>query len=61
MYMYLSFEQRKKFNEWAEKKVVPQTAIGGAYTYCFTPTEIGTIVKVIDWEGDEIDLTDDNF
>jgi hypothetical protein len=33
-------------------------AIGGAYTWCFTPTGIGTVVKVRCSCGEELDLTD---
>ena len=33
-------------------------AIGGAYTYCFTPTGIGTVTKIQCSCGDNLDLTD---
>lgn len=33
-------------------------AIGGAFTYSFTPTSLGVIVKVTHVDGGEIDLTD---
>lgn len=37
-------------------------AIGGAYTYRFTPTSLGTVVKVKCDCGEEIDVTDyDNW
>lgn len=32
-------------------------AIGGSLTYCFTPTGLGTIIKVKCSCGDEIDVT----
>lgn len=32
-------------------------AIGGCLTYCFTPTGIGTVIKVRHASGKEIDLT----
>ena len=59
---YLSLRKQKKMNEmllklldehqliklynW-EKKFKPSTAaIGGEFTYCFTPTGLGIIIKV---------------
>jgi len=34
-------------------------AVGGALTYMFTPTNLGTVVKVEDgFTGEKIDLTD---
>ena len=33
-------------------------AIGGAYTWCFTPTNIGTVVKIKCSCGEELNLTD---
>jgi hypothetical protein len=36
------------------------TVEGGAFTYCFTPTSIGTLVIVKHVFGKEIDLTDFN-
>jgi len=58
----LSAEQLRKFKEWSKGKFLPQTAIGGAYTICFTPTGLGDIVEVRCVDGTKIDLTDyDNF
>lgn len=63
----LSKEQMTKFNKWRKAKnkkngEVYVGAIGGAYTFCFTPTGIGTIEKVICADGTELDLTDiDNW
>jgi len=58
----LSPEQMEKFNEWIKNKVVPPTTLGGAYTFCFTPTGLGDIVEVRCVDGTKIDLTDyDNF
>jgi hypothetical protein len=34
------------------------TVVGGAFTYCFTPTSIGTVITVQHVFGKEIDLTD---
>jgi hypothetical protein len=54
----LSAEQVKKFKEWKKDKVLPQTAIGGAYTICFTPTGLGDIVEVRCVDGTSLSLTD---
>ena len=56
-------EQHKKLRKW--KNSLPKSGsatIGGAYTYEFTPTGIGTFIKVRRFDGHEIDLTtDDKF
>jgi hypothetical protein len=59
----LSPEQMEKFEKWRkEKGEVYVGAIGGAYTFCFTPTGLGTIEVVKCADGTELDLTDyDNF
>lgn len=54
----LSAKQVKKFKEWKKDKVLPQTAIGGAYTVCFTPTGLGDIVEVRCVDGTSLSLTD---
>ena len=54
----LSVEQVKKFKEWKKDKVLPSTAIGGAYTVCFTPTGLGDIVEVRCVDGTSLSLTD---
>lgn len=59
----LTAEQMKKFDKWRKKKnkkngEVYVGAIGGAYTFCFTPTGIGTAEKVTCADGTELDLTD---
>lgn len=58
----LDKDQLDKLNEW-QKTVIEKakdiTAIGGRFTYSFTPTGIGEVVKVKDWiTNEEIDLTD---
>ena len=58
----LDEEQTKKFLEW--RKTLPKRdsgAIGGAYTFSFTPTGLGTIVEVSYFKNHKIDLTDDNW
>ncbi len=49
-----------KVEEWSRKhKQVYTGAIGGRYTYSFTPTGLGTIVKIHDPITDEtLDVTD---
>ena len=55
----LSVEQHKKYDEWRkEKGKVYVGAIGGAYTFCFTPTGLGDIVEVKCADGTKLDLTD---
>ena len=57
----ISPEEWKKFDEWVKTKDLKSYtgAIGGRWTYSFTPTNLGTIVKVKDQLlGDEIDITD---
>lgn len=59
----LSAEQYKKYDEWRKEKnkkkgEVYVGAVGGAYSFCFTPTGIGTLVKVTCADGTELDLTE---
>ena len=57
----LTTEEYKKFQEWKSQKdpKVYTGAIGGRFTFHFTPTSLGCIVKVSDSvDKDEIDLTD---
>ncbi len=57
----LDEEQTTKFDKWRKEKkdTLPQAAIGGAYSYIFTPTGIGTIVVVECVDGTKLDLTKD--
>jgi hypothetical protein len=48
----------KKARAWMDAHItkhVIQSAI--AYTWCFTPTEIGTVIKIKCSCGEELDLT----
>jgi hypothetical protein len=59
----LTAEQMKKFDTWRIEKnkkngPVDVGAIGGAYTFCFTPTGFGTMEYVTCADGTKIDLTD---
>ena len=53
--------QIKKLQEWASSykcTINDEGAIGGKFTYTFTPNNIGTVEKVICACGQEIDITD---
>jgi hypothetical protein len=56
----LTETQETQFQEWrATRKKAPNTAIGGRYSFVFTPTSLGNTVKVLDTVyGDELELTD---
>jgi len=59
----LSIEQHKQYDEWRKEKnkkegEVYVGAIGGAYSFCFTPTGLGTMVVVKCADGTELDLTE---
>jgi hypothetical protein len=54
-------EAEPKLKAWQEQHLHPgerKAAIGGSWTYSYTPTGLGTIVKVSCSCGGEIDLTD---
>jgi len=58
----LTEEQEKTLNEWKAAQEFPSATIGGAYTYKFTPTGLGTVIVVRCVNGNKIDLTDyDNW
>lgn len=55
----LSANQNKKYDVWRkEKGEVYVGAIGGAYSFCFTPTGLGYMVVVKCADGTELDLTE---
>jgi hypothetical protein len=66
----LTKEQQEKLDKWEnkiDKKVAKKQgtkepyygATGGSLTYCFTPTSIGTVIKVKHgFTNEEIDLSD---
>jgi hypothetical protein len=58
MVFILDSDQVKAYREWAKSKTLPQTAIGGAFTICFTETGIGTFAQVKCVDGTTLDLTD---
>jgi hypothetical protein len=56
----LTEEQYSKLKEWKSKhdSNAPDGAIGGRYTYSFTPTRLGMVVVVTDSiTKEEIDLS----
>lgn len=66
---YLTPKEILKGHNWqkahdAEKHIPPgktyrySGAIGGAYTWCFTPTSIGTIASIRCSCGEKLDITD---
>ena len=60
--MTLSFTleetQLEQLREWkANLPKPPSSAIGGAFTYSFTPTQLGMVVKVQYYDGQEIDIS----
>lgn len=63
MTFVLDEEATRRFREWREGKgEVYVGAIGGAYTFQFTSTGLGSIIKVLCADGTELDLTDyDSF
>lgn len=68
LYNLFTHEDIKKINEWdtAQREKMPKDenglvlgAIGGYLTYEFTPTSLGTVVKVVNnITRDVLDLTD---
>ena len=58
MVFILDSDQVIAYREWAKSKTLPQTAIGGAFTICFTETGIGTFAQVKCVDGTTLELTD---
>jgi hypothetical protein len=56
----LSDVQLKKLNAFIKENRKPNGhgTIGGEFTYCFTPTSLGVVIKVKHVNGKEIDLTE---
>ncbi len=53
-------EELKKLLKWQKQfKFVPLGAIGGSYSYCFTPTSLGVVITCKNnANGEEIDVTE---
>jgi hypothetical protein len=58
MVFILDSDQVTTYREWAKSKTLPSTAIGGAFTICFTQTGIGTFAQVKCVDGTTLELTD---
>lgn len=57
----LTEEQYKQAVIWMKERRRYSGAIGGQFSYVFTPTSFGEIIKIVDGE-DSLDLTDfDNW
>ena len=57
----LTKKQVDLFEKWRKEKgdlIDLVGAVGGAYSFCFTPTGIGTLIKVTCADGTELDLTE---
>lgn len=59
----LTEDQRRRYEEWKRelraRKPDPYLGMtGGAYTFMFTPTGTGVLVRVVRADGEEVDLTD---
>ena len=59
MHFVLTDDQMRRFREWAARfEGIYSGCIGGAFTFSFTVTSIGTAVKVRHFQGAELDLSD---
>lgn len=57
----LSPEQVEKYEKWHKSlKKIDYGTTGGGYSFIFTPTGLGDIVKVRRDDGQEIDLTEED-
>ncbi len=58
----LSELQEAEANKWIKEKIkspsFPQSTIGGAFTYEFTPTGICIFISIRCVDGDRLDLTE---
>lgn len=57
----LTLQQEEKLAAWTKKKDMSKYtgAIGGRFTYSFTPTNLGIVVKIKDeLDQTEVDVTD---
>ena len=55
----LDIDQQEKLNKWIKDRIKYVGPCGGQFTYSFTPTTIGTVIRVTDCVSKEtIDLSD---
>jgi len=57
IFYYITDNQRIKINDFLKDRKDYEGAIGGAVTYSFTPTNLGTVVKVT-YKDTTIDITE---
>ena len=54
----LTEKQKEKLAAWKVSLLKePPSAVGGAFSYCFTPTSLGLGVRVEYFDGQSIDIT----
>lgn len=56
----ISGEKYEEAKKWMRERAKYSGAIGGQFSFVFTPTSIGTFCKITDGE-EYLDLTDDDF
>lgn len=54
----ISDDEQKKIDQWMKNHTHPCGAIGGAHSYIFTPTSIGTVGKIKCICGEEFTFVD---
>lgn len=54
----ISDDEQKKIDQWMKNHTHPCGAIGGAHSYIFTPTSIGTVGKIKCMCGEEFTFVD---
>lgn len=54
----ISDDEQKKIDQWMKNHAHPCGAIGGAHSYIFTPTSIGTVGKIKCVCGEEFTFVD---
>jgi hypothetical protein len=56
----LTAQQRQKYYDWRANRPPRSDGVsGGRYTWMYTPTTLGTVIKVVDnCTEEEIDLSD---
>ncbi len=60
MDFFVNTDQYARFHQWARSlgTIINGTPIGGAFTFRFTPTAIGMMIKVQHVSGEELDLSE---
>ena len=59
MEFHLKPHQIQLYREWSKKfQGIYSGVSGGAFTFSFTPTGLGLIIKVTHFQGEVLDLTE---